>query len=237
MGRGVDTASLALMRRGDLVGMTEGCWTRAQSGDCLSVQPVPLGFYPWVGISKEYAWPLTFSPTFVLTLSLSLWLIHVLFFAIHSLIYYSHVPSLTSITHVLHSPYCHSMLHLAHLLLCTVTLFAQFISLRLWSNPLWRERSRAGGRDTEWKIEYRGEGVVALHWTHLPDVFPCCGAWCCTMTRWAPLWCSPLCCCFIELGPISSTARTIMPPMCLSHASPLSSFTFYMSFHSKQCTC
>lgn len=72
MARGVDTASLALMRRGDLVGMMEGCWTRAQSGDCLSVQPVPLGFYPWVGISKENAWPLTFSPTFVLTLCLSL---------------------------------------------------------------------------------------------------------------------------------------------------------------------
>lgn len=124
---------------------------------------------------------------------------------------------------------------------CTLLIFSYalspfFIRLRLWSNPLWRERSRAGGRDTEWKIEYRGEGVVALHWTHLPDVFPCCGAWCCTMTRWAPLWCSPLCCCFIELGPISSTARTIMPPMQLSHASPPSSFTF-MSFHSKQCTC
>lgn len=38
MGRGGDIASLAWANEKRLVGMAEGCWTLAQSGDCLSVQ-------------------------------------------------------------------------------------------------------------------------------------------------------------------------------------------------------
>ncbi len=65
---------------------------------------------------------------------------------------------------------------------CTVTfpiclVFDPFI--RLWPIALWGrklEREKYEGEEEGW--------VVPLHWTHLPDVFPCCGAWCCSMTRW-----------------------------------------------------
>lgn len=151
MGRGVDTASLALMRWGDLVGMTEGSWTRAQSGDCLSVQPVPLGFYPWVGISKEYAWPLTFSPTFVLTHSVFLFDSFTFSFLIYSL-------SFIINTFLVSHQSC--MLYTVHIVIpcCTLLIFSYALSPFLPnSSDLDSDQTHCGVRDQEWEGETQSE--------------------------------------------------------------------------------
>lgn len=69
-------------------------------------------------------------------------------------------------------------------------------------NPLCHKR--ASGGENEKRVE--GRGVVALHWTHLSNVFPAAEH---DVAPWLDRlhYGNPLCCSFIELDHIHSTPR------------------------------